>query len=71
MEVNILSQRNIRRFKKFLKSAGRESLNLAITTSANQPIKGGMLQATAGKAIYKILMQKFRPSRGGGYGHQS
>jgi hypothetical protein len=58
MAASILSQKNIRQFKKLLKSTGRESFNLAITKSANQPIKGGMLELIAMQTLSAINVQK-------------
>lgn len=64
--------KNTLSFKKSFRGAGRESSNLAITISANQPIKGGMLQVIAEESACESHVQKDSALAGAeGYGHEA
>src|SRR6185312_12519141 len=55
---NTQSRSGTRWYKKFFRGAGLESFNLAITISANQPIKGSMLQVIAEQSDCESRLQK-------------
>lgn len=58
-------------FKKSFRDAGRESFNLAITISANQPIKVSMRKVIAAQYLMKLACKNIPPEPGRRDGHDS
>jgi len=63
MEESTQKLKNILSFKKLFRGAGPKSFhlpifNLAITTSANQPIKVGMFKVVAAQNVARLACKK-------------